>query len=138
MRACIDSSLHIPASDPNIEPVPFAENHRPVPRNHRSATRLSGLVERITFRNEETGFGVLRVRSPDHDELVAIIGPVAIASTGEFVIADGVWKRDRNHGFQFQAETIATSRPTTPEGIELYLGSGIIRGIGPVWARRLV
>ncbi len=71
-------------------------------------------------------------------DLVAVVGHAATISAGEFISASGWWTTDREHGVQFKAATITTTQPTTLEGIEKYLGSGMIRGIGPVYARALV
>ncbi len=71
-------------------------------------------------------------------DLVAVVGHAATISAGEFVSATGWWITDREHGVQSKAATITTTQPTTLEGIEKYLGSGMIRGIGPVYARALV
>src|SRR3954470_3834465 len=105
-----------------------------------SATRevLAGLVERVTFHNAENGFCVLRIKARGHRDLITIVGHAASISAGEFVQASGVWNNDRTHGLQFKASFLRTTMPTTAEGIEKYLGSGMIRGIGPVYAKKLV
>lgn len=99
---------------------------------------LSGLIERVTFFNEETGFAVLRVKAKGHRDLVAVIGSLPSVSAGEWLVAEGQWIRDREHGLQFQASTLKSTPPTSREGIEKYLGSGMVKGIGPVYARKLV
>ncbi len=99
---------------------------------------LAGLVERITFHNEENGFCVLRVKSRGQRDLITVLGHVAMISAGEFVQASGSWINDRTHGLQFKASFLKATAPTTVEGIEKYLGSGMIRGIGPVYAKKLV
>lgn len=99
---------------------------------------LSGLIERVTFFNEENGFAVLRVKAPRQRDLVTVIGSVPSVSAGEWLTAEGHWVRDREHGLQFQAQMLRSSPPTTREGIEKYLGSGMVKGIGPVYARKLV
>ena len=99
---------------------------------------ISGLVERVTFHNPETGFCVLRVKARGHRDLVTTVGHAAMISAGEWITASGIWINDRTHGLQFKAQFLRTSAPSTAEGIEKYLGSGMIRGIGPVYARRLV
>jgi exodeoxyribonuclease V alpha subunit len=107
----------------------------------RAAVRteaLSGLVERVTFHNGETGFCVLRVKVRGERDLVTVIGHAATISAGEFINASGVWFNDRTHGLQFKASFLKVTAPTTLEGIERYLGSGMIRGIGPVYAKKLV
>jgi ATP-dependent exoDNAse (exonuclease V) alpha subunit len=99
---------------------------------------LAGLVERVTFHSQESGFCVLRVKARGHRDLVATVGHAAMISAGEWITASGVWINDRNHGLQFKAHFLKTHEPSTVEGIEKYLGSGMIRGIGPVYAKRLV
>lgn len=99
---------------------------------------IAGLVERVTFHNQENGFCVLRVKARGHRDLVTTVGHAAMISAGEWITATGVWTNDPAHGLQFKAQFLKTSAPSTAEGIERYLGSGMIRGIGPVYARRLV
>ena len=99
---------------------------------------LAGIVERVTFHNVENGFAVLRVKARGHRDLVTIVGHAAAIAAGEWIAATGVWVNDRTHGQQFKARFLKTSVPTTAEGIERYLASGMIRGIGPVYARKLV
>lgn len=99
---------------------------------------LAGLVERVTFHNPENGFCVLRVKARGHRELVTVVGHAATISPGEWISASGQWHNDRTHGLQFRAQFLRASAPTTAEGIEKYLGSGMIRGIGPVTGKRLV
>jgi exodeoxyribonuclease V alpha subunit len=103
-----------------------------------STEALAGLVERVTFHNAETGFCVLRVKVRGQRDLATVVGHAALVSAGEFVSASGVWVNDRAHGLQFRANFLKATAPTTLEGIEKYLGSGMIRGIGPVYARKLV
>ena len=102
------------------------------------AETLSGLVERVTYHNAENGFCVLRVKARGQRDLVAVVGHAAAINAGEFISATGWWITDREHGLQFKAASVTTTQPTTLEGIEKYLGSGMIRGIGPVYARALV
>ena len=102
----------------------------------RSATTevLAGLVERVTFHNAENGFCVLRVKARGQRELITVVGHAATIAAGEFVQLSGNWVNDRTHGLQFRAGFLKASPPTTLEGIERYLGSGMIRGIGPIYA----
>ena len=99
---------------------------------------LAGLVERVTFHNTENGFCVLRARARGHRDLVTVVGHAATISAGEWITASGEWINDRTHGQQFKARFLKTSAPTSIDGIEKYLGSGMIRGIGPVYAKKLV
>jgi exodeoxyribonuclease V alpha subunit len=99
---------------------------------------LAGPVERVTYHNDENGFCVLRIKARGHRDLVTVIGHLAAVSAGEWVTASGEWINDRTHGQQFKAKFLKTSAPTSLDGIEKYLGSGMIRGIGPVYAEKLV
>jgi hypothetical protein len=92
---------------------------------------LAGPVERVTFHNDDSGFCVLRIKARGHRELVTVIGHAAVISAGEWITASGEWINDRTHGQQFKAKFLKTSEPTSLDGIEKYLGSGMIRGIGP-------
>ena len=109
-------------------------------RRQEAADRevLAGLVERVTFHNPENGFCVLRTRARGHRDLVTVVGHAAMVAPGEWITASGEWVNDRTHGQQFKARFIRTAEPSSVEGIEKYLGSGMIRGIGPVYARKLV
>ena len=109
-------------------------------RRQESSDRevLAGLVERVTFHNPENGFCVLRTRARGHRDLVTVVGHAAMVAPGEWIIASGEWVNDRTHSQQFKARFIRTAAPSSVEGIEKYLGSGMIRGIGPVYARKLV
>ena len=99
---------------------------------------LAGLVERVTFHNEENGFCVLRLKARGQRDLVTVVGHAAMISAGEWVQAAGTWTNDRTHGLQFRAAFLKATAPTTLDGIEKYLASGMIRGIGPAYAKRLV
>ena len=99
---------------------------------------LAGLVDRVSFHNSENGFCVLRVKARGQRDLITLVGHAAMISAGEFIQASGSWINDRTHGVQFKASFLKATAPTTVEGIEKYLGSGMIRGIGPVYAKKLV
>lgn len=99
---------------------------------------ISGLVERITFHNPENGYCVLRVKARGHRELITVVGHSSLISAGEFLQASGTWVNNKIHGPQFRALFLKASAPTTEEGIEKYLGSGMVKGIGPVYAKKLV
>lgn len=106
--------------------------------NPNQPEQITGSVERVTFHSEETGFAVLKVKVRGHRELVSVVGTVANISAGEWLEAEGRWMIDPKHGQQFKAERMRTTHPDTLEGIEKYLGSGLIKGIGPVYAAKLV
>jgi exodeoxyribonuclease V alpha subunit len=99
---------------------------------------LAGLVERVTCHNTENGFCVLRAKARGHRDLVTVVGHAATISAGEWITATGDWVNDRTHGQQFKARFLKASAPTSAEGIEKYLGSGMIRGIGAVYAKKLL
>ena len=111
---------------------------REAPRTSTPTEVLAGLVDRVTFHNAENGFCVLRVKARGQRDLITVLGHAAMISAGEFVQASGSWINDRTHGVQFRASFLKATAPTTVEGIEKYLGSGMIRGIGPVYAKKLV
>jgi len=99
---------------------------------------LSGLIERVTYSNEDSGFSVLKVKAKEHRDLVTVVGSLPSVSAGEWLNAQGRWVQDREFGLQFRAEMLTSTPPTTKEGIEKYLGSGMVKGIGPVYAKKLV
>jgi exodeoxyribonuclease V alpha subunit len=109
-----------------------------VERSPAATEALAGLVERVTFHNAENGFCVLRVKVRGQRDLITVVGHAAMISAGEWVQASGTWINDRTHGLQFKAAFVKATQPTTLEGIEKYLGSGMIKGIGPVYAKKLV
>ena len=100
--------------------------------------RLDGQVERVVFRNEENGYTVLRVKVRGHKDLVTVVGTASSISPGEWLAADGEWVSDASYGQQFKADMMRVSQPDTIEGIQKFLGSGIIRNIGPKYAEKLV
>ncbi|MDB6037684.1 MAG: ATP-dependent RecD-like helicase [Verrucomicrobiales bacterium] len=99
---------------------------------------LSGLIERVTFFNEENGFAVLKVKAQGHRDEITVLGSLPSVNAGEWVTAEGQWIRDREFGLQFRAAILTSTAPTTREGIEKYLGSGMVKGIGPIYAKKLV
>src|SRR5262249_17036465 len=99
---------------------------------------LAGLVEARTCHNAAEGFWVLRGKGGGRRDVVTVIGYAATISAGEWITASGEWVNDRTHGQQFKARFLRTSPPTSADGIERYLSSGMIRGVGPVYARKLV
>ena len=96
------------------------------------------MIERVTFFNEENGFAVLKVSVRGKREPVTVVGSVPAVNAGEWLAAEGRWEQDRQFGLQFRAELLKSIPPTTREGIEKYLGSGLVKGIGPVYAAKLV
>ncbi len=99
---------------------------------------LQGSVERITFHNAENGYTVLRLHAPGNPELVTVVGNLPEVQPGESLRLSGAWMNHPQHGKQFKAERCEQVLPATIEGIKKYLGSGLIRGVGPVTAGRIV
>ncbi len=98
----------------------------------------SGLVERVTFHSADTGFCVLRLKVRGHRELVTVTGSAASVQPGEFIQCSGRWDNHRDHGMQFRSTFLKVLPPSSIDGIEKYLGSGMIKGIGPHFAKKLV
>lgn len=108
------------------------------PLPHPPPESISGLVERVTFFNEENGFAVLKVKVRGHRDEVTVVGSLPSVNAGEWLNAEGTWVNDQEFGRQFRATLLSSTAPTTRQGIEKYLGSGLVKGIGPVNAKRLV
>ena len=108
------------------------------PEPRTPSEEIAGLVERVTFFNEESGFAVLRVKVRGHRELVTVLGSLPAVSAGEWLTAKGWWVRDKEHGLQFKATALKATPPTTSEGVERYLAGGFVKGVGPVLAKKLV
>ena len=109
------------------------------PQDERSEPEvLAGLVERVTFHNAENGFSVLRVKVRGRRDLETVVGHAPAIGAGEWITASGEWVEDRSYGRQFKARFLRTSQPTSVEGIRRYLASGMIHGIGKVYAAKLV
>jgi exodeoxyribonuclease V alpha subunit len=109
-----------------------------IPERRPLTEEISGVIERVTFHNDDSGFCVLRVKTKGHREETTVVGSLPSVTAGEWLVAEGGWVRDREHGLQFKATTMKTVPPTTAEGIERYLGSGLVKGIGPILAKKLV
>jgi exodeoxyribonuclease V alpha subunit len=100
--------------------------------------QLQGSVERVSFHSEESGFSVLRVKVRGLRDPVTVVGTAAAVTAGEYLECEGEWVNDRRHGRQFKAQQLRSIPPSTLEGMEKYLASGMVRGIGPHFARKLV
>jgi exodeoxyribonuclease V alpha subunit len=92
----------------------------------------------VTFYNADTGFCVLKVQARGRRDLVTLVGHTPVIGAGEWITASGSWVSDRVHGLQFKAHVLSATAPTGIEGIEKYLASGQMRGIGPAMAKRIV
>lgn len=99
-------------------------------------TELEGVVEEIVFANAQSGFAVLTLRA--EGEEITCVGGLAPAMPGERLHLTGEWTQHRDYGRQFRADGFETMRPDTKDGVERYLGSGAIRGIGPATAKQIV
>jgi len=99
---------------------------------------LDGTVERITYHSEETGYTVVRLAAEGFHDAVTAVGNMADVNVGEHLRMEGLWTTHPQYGRQFKVLEYKTVLPATVEGIRKYLGSGLIKGIGPVMARRIV
>lgn len=99
---------------------------------------LRCVVERITYRNEENGYGVIKCKAKDYSDLVTVVGIMPDVHVGSVLSLEGFWKVDSKYGRQFSAEKWEETLPATVYGIEKYLGSGLIKGVGPKFAKRIV
>lgn len=112
-----------------------------IPRVSSQPTNLetiSGTLERVTYHSPSTGFGVLRLKVRGHRDLVTVTGNLASAIPGETLQCEGKWVQNKEYGQQFQATTLRSIPPSSIEGIEKYLASGMVKGIGPHFAQKLV
>ncbi|HYE35653.1 ATP-dependent RecD-like DNA helicase [Methylocaldum sp.] len=109
-----------------------------LPSSPFETEHLSGTIERVTFHSDASGFCVLRVKVRGERDLVTVVGSAASVTAGEQVECLGIWVNDREHGLQFKARQLRVIPPSSLEGIEKYLGSGMVKGIGPHFARKLV
>lgn len=115
----------------DFQPSPSHSADNPVEKLH-------GSIERVTFHSEASGFCVLRVKVKGYRELITVIGSAASVTAGEYIECLGCWVNDRQHGQQFKTISLKIVPPTTLDGIEKYLGSGMVKGIGPHFAKKLV
>jgi exodeoxyribonuclease V alpha subunit len=99
---------------------------------------LQGVVERLTYHSEESGYTVARLKAPRTRELVTIVGNFANIQAGQTLQMQGIWREHPKYGPQFQVRQYRETKPATLTGIERYLGSGLIKGVGPVTAKRIV
>jgi exodeoxyribonuclease V alpha subunit len=123
---------------PTIRESESSHMNTAIPERSLATQEISGLIETVTFHNEDNGFCVLRVKTPGHREETTVVGSLPAVTAGEWLVAEGWWVRDKQHGLQFKATTMKTVPPTTVEGIERYLSSGLVKGIGPILAKKLV
>ena len=112
-----------------------ARHKGPEPTDHEM---LAGLVEHVGFHNSETGFCVLTVKARGHPDPATVVGCAATVAAGEWITGTGQWINHPTYGRQFKARFLRSSAPSSSEGIEKYLRSGMMRGIGKIYAHRLV
>jgi len=96
-----------------------------IPERRPATEEISGLIERVTFHNEESGLCVLRVKTAGRREETTVVGSLPSVTAGEWLVAEGWWVRDKEHGLQVKA-TMKTVPPSSAEGIERYLGRGLV------------
>ncbi|WNZ23433.1 ATP-dependent RecD-like DNA helicase [Leptolyngbya sp. NK1-12] len=99
---------------------------------------VQGVVERLTYHSEESGYTVARLKAPRTSELITIVGNFAGIQPGQTLHLEGTWRDHPKYGQQFQVTKYRETKPATLTGIEKYLGSGLIKGVGPVTAKRIV
>src|SRR5215216_2128744 len=114
----------------------------------RPPRELRGVVERLTYQNPESGYTVARLAPEradaearavrDDERLITIVGTLADLTPGEAVVCHGWWHNDPKHGWQFRVQDYRTTLPATVQGMRRYLGSGLVKGVGPVMAGRIV
>ena len=100
--------------------------------------QLRCVVERITYQNEQNGYSVLKCRAGGYQDLVTVVGNMPEVHVGSVLTLGGSWRVDSKYGRQFSVESFEETLPATVYGIEKYLGSGLVKGIGPKFARRVV
>ncbi|MCR5324112.1 MAG: ATP-dependent RecD-like DNA helicase [Lachnospiraceae bacterium] len=100
--------------------------------------KIRCVVERITYQNPENGYSVLKCRVKDYSDLVPVVGNMLDANVGSVLVCEGNWKVDSKYGRQFVAENWEETLPATVYGMEKYLGSGLIKGVGPKFAKKIV
>jgi len=100
--------------------------------------RLQASIERVTFHSEETGFCVLKVKVKNQGKLITVLGNTPKIAAGEQIECEGDWFNDSKYGLQFKASKLMVVYPTTAKGMEKYLASGMVKGIGPHFAKKLV
>ena len=105
---------------------------------HPPAEHLQGIVERVTYHTEDSGYTVARLKAPGERDLITIVGRFPDIHAGQTLRLTGFWREHPKYGRQFQVVHAQETKPATLTGLEKYLGSGLIKGIGPVTARRIV
>lgn len=99
---------------------------------------LRGAIERVTFYSEDSGFCVLKVQATGHRDSITVVGAGCSVQAGELIECTGIWINNKQYGLQFKADTLKVLLPTSVEGMQKYLASGMIKGVGPAFAQRLI
>lgn len=107
-------------------------------RSSNPSESLQGVVERLTYYSEQSGYTVARLKAPKTSELITIVGNFAQIQPGQTLHLEGSWREHPKYGQQFEVQRYQETKPATITGIEKYLGSGLIEGVGPVTAKRIV
>ena len=110
----------------------------PAPSNHSSNNKLEGVLERITFYNEENGFLIGKLRESDKSTEIAVVGKAPQIQCGETLVLEGSWSNHPKHGRQFSFQKFESKLPASAYGIRKYLGSGLVHGIGKTYANKIV
>lgn len=100
--------------------------------------KIRAVIEHITFQNSENGYSIMKAKVKDHTDLVTLVGTMLDVPVGSVLLCEGDWKIDRKYGQQFVVESFEEVMPATVYGIEKYLGSGLVKGIGPKFAQLIV
>lgn len=100
--------------------------------------KICCVVERITYQNPDNGYSIMKVKVKGYNDLVTLVGNLLDVPVGSVLLCDGDWKVDKKYGSQFVAESWEEVMPATIYGIEKYLGSGLVKGIGPKFAHLIV
>lgn len=113
--------------------------HNPEKNTPSEFKEIQGTLERITFQSDQTGFTVARLKKAgESGEIITIVGFLGGVAAGSTLILNGLWEQDSRHGPQFKVHHYTLLKPDTLNGMERYLGSGLIKGIGPKFAERIV
>jgi exodeoxyribonuclease V alpha subunit len=119
-----------------VSTSPGEQTNRSAPQP--PAEYLQGIVERVTYHSEDSGYTVARLKAPGERDLITIVGSFPDIHAGQTLRLTGYWREHLKYGRQFQVTHAQETKPATLTGLEKYLGSGLIKGIGPVTARRIV
>ena len=106
-------------------------NRAPLPPTEH----LQGIIERVTYHAEDSGYAVARLKAPGERDLLTIVGRFPDIHAGQTLRLTGYWREHLKYGRQFQCTHVQETKPATLTGVEKYLGSGLIKGIGPPWIR---